>query len=178
MDLRPKIAAEIVDALLADLYRLAADGEMNALTDPLANRANWRLRWIHTATSKIVSHSLPMPKDRWVSTDDPTLVRAFIEKYPKTAECIAYVQHALLDVLPNATFQVCLRNDPEGCHVCHEGQGLSVDVDPNLTDIDSAASLDFERVYAVDEALHDRISNAMYAFDSDTRALVSFTFRW
>lgn len=109
MDLRPKIAAEIVEALL---------DEMGC---PEADRVRVRDHWVTIAKSKLVSHSLPT---RDYSTHDPDLVEKYLVKYPEIRpaieSCLAYVRN----VIPEGRARLELTSDPEMCHICFEGQSL------------------------------------------------------
>lgn len=116
MDLRPRIAAEIVDAILADL-----------------DQHGWRYsewprdRWVELARSKIVSHSIEFPDGRWdISCSDPAVVEAYLAKYPKLRKVLTDVLAKAEEVEPGCRVRVEVHSDPESCHVCWEGQSLNI----------------------------------------------------
>lgn len=114
MDLRPKIAADIVDALLAEI-RLDLPPEKRA-------------RWIELAASKITSHSLKFPHTGSYGSTDPTVIEQFYEKYPKLRQIVADTSTKAKELWPDADLELELINDPEGCHTCWEGQALRLDI--------------------------------------------------
>jgi hypothetical protein len=118
MDLRPKIAADIVEALFDELSWAVEE------------RDKVRVRWIEVARSKIVSHSIPLPDPmpgRITSTDE-AVINAFINKYPPLRRYLDEGMAKAREIEPKATFLLELMNDPEGCHVCYEGQHLTVEI--------------------------------------------------
>ncbi len=126
MDLRPKIAAEIVDALLKDQ---GWNGQPNT------NGAEIRQRWIEIALSKIVHHSIDT---NIVSFDNNVLIggavsgadfaEAFLRKYPELRPILADCQAKVREIWPDAEQVLDIVNDPEGCHTCREGQSLHLEV--------------------------------------------------
>jgi len=122
MDLRPKIAADIVDAVLHEL-RLRDESDMLGIS---------REHLIKLATSKITSHSLKLPKGDDYGTSDPACVEQFLEqfleKYPKLRQRVADTQAKALEIWPDADLVLELNNDPEGCHTCREGQSLHLNI--------------------------------------------------
>jgi len=116
MDLRPKIAAEIVDALLQDQgWKGGAD----------THGVEVRARWIEIALSKIVCHSLSM---EGYGTDDPATVEAFLTKYPKLRPILTDTWMKAREIWPDADLVVEVSSDPEGCHTCREGQSLHLNI--------------------------------------------------
>lgn len=115
MDLRPRIAAEIVDAL------------MDQTSWSESARASARERWIQIALSKIVSHSIEFPGGGWdISCGDPAVVEAYLSKYPKLRQVLADVLAKAEEVEPGVRVRVEVHSDPESCHVCWEGQSLNI----------------------------------------------------
>lgn len=108
MDLRPQIAADIVDAILDDMD----------MEDP-----ERRARWIAMAESKIVSHSIDFPK-RGIVSDDPQVIEAFLSKYPVLRPYLAKIRVKADELEPGVRVTLEVQNDPEMCHVCQEGQTL------------------------------------------------------
>lgn len=114
MDLRPKMAAEIVEALLADI-RLDLPPERKA-------------RMVELALSKIVSHSIPLGGVNSYGSDDPAVIEQFFEKYPKLRQIVADTVAKAKEIWPDADLLLELNNDPEGCHTCWEGQSLRLGI--------------------------------------------------
>lgn len=114
MDLRPKIAAEIVDALMADLGREGT----------VPNRE----RWVELALSKITSHNIPFPGDWDISCGHPEVVEAFLTKYPSVRPLLEACEAKARELWPDAVLVREVMRDPEGCSVCHEGQHLTLDI--------------------------------------------------
>jgi len=117
MDLRPKIAAEIVDAIFKDL---TWDGWVGPEAE--ARHA----RWIEMATSKIAHHSIEFPRGESYGTEDTACIEQFYEKYPKLRQIVADTKAKALEIWPDADLVLELNNDPEGCHTCREGQSLTL----------------------------------------------------
>lgn len=116
MDLRPKIAAEIVDALMDDI-RTYGTPDLD------------RERWIAVALSKITSHNIPFPGTGWaVSCPEPEVVGAFLTKYPVVGPLLDACEAKARALWPNVVLERRVVRDPEGCSVCHEGQHLSLRV--------------------------------------------------
>jgi hypothetical protein len=114
MDLRPRIAADIVDALLADI-RLDLPPEKKA-------------RLVELALTKIESHSIPFKKSWDYGSDEPDVIEAFLTKYPKLRQIVADTQAKARELWPDADQILELNNNPEGCHTCHEGQSLHLEI--------------------------------------------------
>lgn len=141
MDLRPRIAAEIVEALLDDL----------GFSNPDRHRV--RARWTELALSKITSRSVRFPEgEDSISTDHPAVVEAFLDKYPSIRPVLAEVRAKAEELEPGVEVTLEVMNDPEGCHTCYEGQQLNCHV---LFAMDKVLGLDDPVWRQKSEALED-----------------------
>jgi hypothetical protein len=132
MDLRPKIVGEIVDAILADLDKNPLAGRVSWGSALPEERARLRERWVALGVPHFKAHSIPFPRGQWVSCYDKEVVEAFRAKYPALQRLIDLAQAEALRRWPEATFRFEVHSDPEGCHTCHEGQGLVMHIHTDL----------------------------------------------
>jgi hypothetical protein len=114
MDLRPRIAADIAETLLGEFEGWDTD-----------TRATTKARWVEIILSKLVSHSIPFPNE---GRDDADVVATFITKYPEVIAPLLACEEKARELWPDALLVRGLRSDPEGCHVCQEGQHLVLDI--------------------------------------------------
>jgi hypothetical protein len=116
MDLRPKLSRDFADAVyesLADIDVLEL--EKGEVVD----------RWAEIILPLFKAHSLPLPGGQCTTENDPATIEAFLDKYPKLRPVIAWAKEIALQVFPGAgNFTLEVHSDPEGCHVCCEGQDL------------------------------------------------------
>ncbi len=106
MNLKPTIAARIVDAILREL------------PDQMEHEPH-RERWTTLVLAELESRSIPFDG---YSTTDPAIIEAFIQKYPQVRDVLLRIER-LAQIL-GARVSTSLTNDPEYCHVCCEGQHI------------------------------------------------------
>ena len=104
MDLRPHIAAEITKALSAE-----------------PDQAKWQ----EIILGHLQSKSIPLGA---YSSNNPEVIEAFLSKYPVLRPNLAKIRLKADGLEPGVQVTLTLQNDPEMCHVCHEGQTLGVHV--------------------------------------------------
>jgi len=116
MDLRPTLSREFAEAV----YESLADIDVLNL-----EREGVVQRWTDIIRARFTSRSIPT---RDVSSDDPNLIAAFLDKYPQVRPVLDHAKEAALEMLPAPQFRYHVHSDPEGCHICHEGQHVCMDV--------------------------------------------------
>lgn len=110
MDRRPLLAARFAKAILEEGSR--DEDRMVAII-----LEHW------------TSDSIPFPGHEWVYTEDPGVINAFLEKYPQLKPIIQLHQSQGRKMFgPETTFSFGVHSDPEGCHVCYEGQHLTMHI--------------------------------------------------
>ena len=78
------------------------------------------------------SDSIPLPDGKWVSSSDQGACQKFLAKYPELQPLIDLYTAEALKRWPNASSSFELNSDPEGCHVCSEGQHIYLAIDTGL----------------------------------------------
>lgn len=123
MDRRPKLARDFVDAILADALEHGIPQGRVALS----RKQFFTDRWVSLILERFTSDDIPIP-DSYVSSRDPGAVAAFRAKYPQIEPAIEFTKQTALEFWPDAEFLLRIHSDPEGCHVCREGQHLTLEV--------------------------------------------------
>lgn len=128
MNLRPALAAAVVDAILEDIYAhgLSASPTENAWIR--LNAKGQRAKWMALAEAQLVSHSIPFSGKRRYASEEESVVDAFLTKYPDLRPLLEHMITAALQLDPDACVKCEVTNDPEMCHICQEGQHLCLHV--------------------------------------------------
>jgi len=123
MDLRPKIVAEMIEALLDDLE------DHSQLEAP---RALLRERWTPLLMECFRSRRIPKGCSvAWAHSDDPDDAATFLDKYPALVAVVEAAEEQARQVWgPETQITTHLSNDPEVCGYCQEAQSLVVQVIP------------------------------------------------
>ena len=112
MNLRPKLAQEFAEAFRADIEEHGIGPES---TD----------QWAILILERFTSHSIPIERN----DEDPQIVEPFLNKYPECRGVIDTVKAEARKRFPDVEFSpLRLVSDPESCHICWEGQHVSLDI--------------------------------------------------
>jgi hypothetical protein len=128
------MAREAAESILRDIEnRLDNDYyDENCEEDEGKQREIILSRYAEIILGHLKSHSIPLPKGENVSTEDPKVAERFLAKY---AELVPLVECAKAEALrrwPGTTFTLSVTSDPESCHVCCEGQHLTLMIHTGL----------------------------------------------
>lgn len=155
MDLRPKLAREFATAI----YESLADGPADAMEPEEAVE-----KWSALILERFKSHSI---RFNWEGGDgvtrsaDEGVVAMFLDKYPPLRPVLEHMAQVAQETFPGCVLQYEVHSDPEGCHICNEGQDVWLNVfydGPKTED----GKIDFGAVMPVEEQYEDRV---MYAED-------------
>lgn len=143
MDLRPKLAREFAAAI----YESLADGPADEMEPEEAIA-----KWAALIEERFVSHSLPVER---VETEDEALVAMFLDKYPQVRPVVEHAKAVAVELLHEPRFRCAVHSDPEGCHVCSEGQLVVLEVHYEGTR-DGQGKIHWDAFREVEESFHER----------------------
>lgn len=126
LDRRPLLARKFAEAIYDNMIArgLSDDPEVR---DPIIEE------WVALILEDFTSDSIPFPRDGgWVSCYDQATAQKFIDKYPDLQRLIDLCKAEALRRWPEATFRLEIMSDPEGCHICCEGQHLTLEIQTDL----------------------------------------------
>lgn len=145
MDLRPKLAEDFLDALLADLPTNAEAMRVCWGSASPEERERLRERWKQMILDRFVSHTIYCEeKHCHVACEHEGPIQAFIEKYPGHKPLIDFVKQEALKRWPAATFRLDLFTDPEGGHITWEPQHLTMVISTHVPYTEADDIFDFE----------------------------------
>ena len=128
MNLRPKIAADAVSKIIDDVSkRQILRNIWECLTEP--ERQDLRQTWEQIILNELQSKSISTSS---IVCGLQDVLAAYFVKYPVVKERVDMILKKIKEIDPGARPTIELLSDPEGCHVCCEGQSLSVI--PNWSD--------------------------------------------
>jgi hypothetical protein len=165
MDRRPLLARRFAEAIYEDLAEIdVINEEPEVVID----------RWVEIILGRFKSDSIPFPSDevRTVETEDEGTVALFLDKYPEVRPALEHAKEVALELFPSPVFRYALHSDPEGCHICHEGQHVVMEIHyegkragkPSVTGSD----IDWEAYRELEEPFNDRV---LFADDCPYRLL-------
>lgn len=108
-----------------------------------------------TIFNHFTSDSIEFPDGRWVSTDDSQAAQAFLAKYPQLQEFVDLARTEANKRFDNPGFVLEVHSDPEGCHVCREGQHLVLCIQTNLAFYNEDGEMENSPYDLADEAWMD-----------------------
>lgn len=119
-----RIASEIVEALVPDV--VSRFSELSKASDE--ELAAFKAEWVEMALSKFRSHSIEWdrkdPLSSSITSRNPDVVEQYLVKYPKLRPWVQRYEELALSLWAESKTWLEIHSDPEGCHVCCEGQRL------------------------------------------------------
>jgi len=160
------MARAAAEAIYADLLTLGIS-DMTGYTwsDPEL-REQMVSKWAKLIAAEYTSHSIEFPFPDSYSTYDPAVASAFRAKYPELEPLIAEAQDFARQVWPKAEFGFYVTNDPEGCHTCHEGQALHMDIFAGEASMESRNKEAFEGQWEAEWAKNQQFMELLHGDDT------------
>jgi len=118
MDRRPLLARRFAEAI----YKSLEDGPVDDMDPEVVID-----KWVDLILPEFKSDSILFPQDGTAS-DNEAVVTQFILKYPEIRPAIEAAQNIVIEILPDPIIRYGVHSDPDGCHICTEGQHLTMDV--------------------------------------------------
>jgi hypothetical protein len=126
MNLRPKLAADFVDAIMDDLR--GRSGCLYGVDS--ATQAEMKASWEALILERFKSHDLVL--DKVGDEYGPEEAKAFLAKYPGLRKLVYLAEGEARKRFEGVTFSLELDSEYDSCHTCQEGQYLTLNIQTQL----------------------------------------------
>ena len=126
MNRQPILAHQFAEAILEDMLEVHEGDWFQVQSGSHEARAELLARWETLILERFTSDSIPFTGRKGISTEDPEVAEKFLLKYPQLRALDDLVRAEALRRWPTAEFSYRVLSDPEGCHICCEGQKINL----------------------------------------------------
>jgi len=153
MDRRPLLARRFAEAIYNNMIARGLSDE-DSVREPILDE------WVELILSEFTSDSIPYEEeDGVVTAHSDSVITQFLLKFPEIRPALEEAETIIREIFPNPVFVYSLHSDPEGCHICTEGQSITLTAhyegekkDPSATGSD----IDWEAYRALEEKFEER----------------------
>lgn len=122
MDRRPLLARRFAEVIYDNMIA-------RGLSDDEKVRAPIVDEWTNLILTEFKSDSIPYEDgDGIVTSHSEGVVAKFLDKFPEIRPAMEAAKAIVEEVLPEPIIRYHLHSDPEGCHICTEGQHIVMEV--------------------------------------------------